>query len=245
MFRSVLLLVLNLVLLVPVHAGEAKPPTPDTEVTQQDLAVLTDIVRVLCRKDGGELPVTRDEAAKYVAIAMGKVSTDVRVAVSPSVYFMLGDIYWAGWGKETGQDAATAQRFYWDGVRCCDGKLSSEYMTYGSSLANITRKDPAEFINYTKRVYAFLANGTEADLYRFLSLERVLSTRRFVADDESKRLMATFIRENAKNFLSVTTDEGTLKRYRGDAPSLTAIADALKGTPIGDTAAKMLTDGTK
>jgi hypothetical protein len=76
-------------------------------------------------------------------------------------------------------------------------------------------------------------------------LESVLIKHRFVLDNESKKVRAAFIRENAKGFVSLTTDEGTLKRYRGDPPSLRAIADALKGTPVGDIAAKALADGTK
>lgn len=225
-------------------AAEAARPTPSTAVSQQDIDILADIVRVLRHAEGGPLPATRDEAAAVVAQSMGKVSQDVRVAVSPSVYFMLGDMYWHDWGAETKPNVVVTRRFWMDGVRACEGKLSFECLSYGASLANIAAPDPTEFIAFHTRIGSFLAAGSIDDIYGFCPLDMVIGQRRFVLADEHKLNTVKAIRENAAKYANVTTDEGTLRRYRVDARSMRAIADALKGTPIGDMAAQS-TDGGK
>ena len=245
MIRRLAFLLVALMSSLPLGAVETERPTPATVVSQQDIDILSDIVRVLWHKDGGPLPASRDEAAAYVAHAMGKVTQDVRIAVSPSVYFMLGDMYWRGWGDDVKQDAVVTRRFWMDGVRACDGKLSFEYLSYGASLANISAPDPTEFIAFHARIRDFLAAGTTSDIYGFCPLDMVIDKRRLIISDEYKTNAVKSMRENMIGYQTVTTDEGTLRRYRVDPRNLHSIADALKGTPIREMAMKALGEGVK
>lgn len=221
---------------------EKKPDLGVKELPPQDVTGLNEIFRILHRTEG-VFPQKRQDAAARVGELMTKLSEKAVDAFYPTIYYEIGMMYWAGWGKETARDPKTleaAKKYFGLCVQAYKGRVSVTWLSHSLTLVNVSADNPEPFIAFISKITELQTNPKGVGVFGFYPYETASKSQMVTKTDEQKELIMKSVLSNMKTFLDQTTDNGTLKRYNANPESLKLIAEALPNTEYSKTAAATL-----
>lgn len=220
--------------------AEKRPVIADSEeVSVQDATALTEILRI-ARRSSGVFMDKRADAAKRIGELMIKLSPSVMEATSPGIYYEVALMFWMGWGKETSQDYEMAKRYFGQAFSAHKGKYNVLALSYWTTLVNLNRDDPTEFIKFMQAAQFIQSKATIDDVFPFTSVEMAAKNRRLTLSKAVKESVLSSVRDNLDGFIMIVTDEGTLRRFLGKKESLEKIANELKDSTVGQKATALL-----